>query len=102
MRYAMPVRRALLCLALSPAMLAFSCDRQAVTSASYPPANQVRVEPKPLPTDGIVTDPAAYALYQSAIEAWGERGWSAVGRICRDAVRRGAAYPDGWCPEAAD
>ncbi|WP_390549905.1 hypothetical protein [Qipengyuania sp. MTN3-11] len=37
-------------------------------------------------------------LYDSKLEGWGERGWAAVARICRDAVRKGAPYPEGWCP----
>lgn len=58
--------------------------------------------PKPQPPVEIVTDAEAEALYNSAIEAWGEEGWARITRICRDAVRRGAPYPEGWCEAAAD
>lgn len=60
------------------------------------------MEAKPqVPLEALESDEAA-RLYDSELEGWGERGWSAVGRICRDAVRRGAPYPKGWCPEAGE
>jgi hypothetical protein len=67
---------------------------------SFPPVEDVRVKPKPLPTAETFESEAAANRYESALEAWGEEGWARVGRICRDAVRKGAPYPEGWCPEA--
>lgn len=57
------------------------------------------MEPKPTPGIEILESEEADALHNSAIEGWGERGWAAVGRICRDAVRKGAPYPADWCPD---
>jgi hypothetical protein len=57
------------------------------------------VEPKPQPTDAIVTDDKASAAYNISIEDWGERGWAQVGNICRWAVRSGKTGVD--CPTVA-
>ena len=64
----------------------------------FPPSADLRVESKPVPPPDIVTDDAANARYSIAIEAWGERGWRTVARICRWAVANGAA---ATCPETA-
>jgi len=56
----------------------------------------MRVEAKPVPTAAIVTDPLAQASYDAAVESWGERGWSAVARICRWAAANGATVS---CPK---
>ena len=56
------------------------------------------METKPLPTAEVFTSSKAAATYESELEAWGDRGWAAVGRICRDAARKGAPYPADWCP----
>ena len=65
---------------------------------SYPPAEDVKPETKPLPGPEVFESEQAARQYDSDLEAWGERGWAAVARICRDAVRKGAPYPAGWCP----
>ena len=44
----------------------------------------------------IVTDPKASDAYNTDVESWGERGWLAVGRICRWAKANGATALD--CP----
>jgi len=62
-----------------------------------PPAADLRDEPKPVPTEAILTDAEAEARYNSAIEAWGERGWAQVARMCRWAVAHGSRVP---CPPA--
>jgi len=49
-----------------------------------------------VPTDAIVTDPKAGDAYNADVESWGERGWLAVGRICRWAKANGATALD--CP----
>ena len=40
-------------------------------------------EAKPVPTEAIVTDPRASALYNADVEAWGDRLHSAGLRLCR-------------------
>lgn len=62
----------------------------------------MRTETKPVPGPEVLESEAEARKFDSALEAWGERGWAAVGRICRDAVRKGAPYPEGWCPEAGE
>lgn len=84
-----------------PAMLltVSACGTPAKTFHSFPPVEDVRTEVKPLPGPEVFESDEAAQTFNSAIEAWGERGWAAVGRICRDAVRKGAPYPEGWCPK---
>ena len=89
---------------LTPALLlsVSACGTPAKTFPSFPPAADARPEVKPKPTGEVLVSEEAARLYESALEAWGDRGWQAVARICRDAVRKGAPYPDGWCdPESA-
>lgn len=61
-----------------------------------PPAADLTVEAKPVMPDAAITDDAAAAQYGSDVEAWGERGWAAVGRLCRWAAANGMAHPA--CP----
>lgn len=97
------IRQLTLALAMPAMLLTVSgCGGRGATFHTYPPAPDVRVEPKPVAGPEVFESEQAAREYDSALEAWGERGWAAVGRICRDAVRKGAPYPDGWCPEAQD
>jgi len=49
-----------------------------------------------------MTSQNAVELFNNHHDAWGREGWSRIGRICRDATRKGALYPDKWCPEAPE
>jgi hypothetical protein len=60
-----------------------------------PSAADLAVEAKPAITPAVLTDDTAAAEYDSAVEAWGERGWAAVARICRWAKSHGSRAP---CP----
>jgi len=53
-------------------------------------------EKKPAPTDDIVTDPKASALYNASVESWGDRVSAAGGRLCRFFKARGMAV---GCPD---
>lgn len=63
-------------------MLASSCAEQ---GAIAPPVADLSaaVEAKPQPTDDIATSQEAYDQYQALLEAWGDRLYSAGGRVCR-------------------
>jgi hypothetical protein len=50
----------------------------------------LRVEPKPLLDPSALGSDKALNDYDAAVEAWGERGWRTVGRLCRWAVENGA------------
>lgn len=50
---------------------------------AFPPASDLRVEPKPVPPDEVLTSRIAGEQYDNALEAHGERGWAQVGRLCR-------------------
>ncbi|WP_288759418.1 hypothetical protein, partial [uncultured Brevundimonas sp.] len=51
--------------------------------ATFPPAADLQVEPKPVLTPEAVTSEAALDAHDIALEAWGERGWATVARLCR-------------------
>jgi len=73
------------------------CGPQVEVKPLFPPPADLQVEPKPVPTDAIVTDPKAADAYNADIESWGMRGWLTVGRICRWAKANGATGLD--CPK---
>lgn len=88
--------------------LAQACAPTAETFQTYPPAADLKVEPKPQ------LDPERFQAEVSAgrgealldalqidKEAWGEEGWLRVGRICRWAVARGAELPFQCPPSTA-
>ena len=58
------------------------------------------VEQKPVPSPEIVESEQAAAEYDAAIEAWGERGWRQIGRICRYARGHGMKIDCPGPPEA--
>ena len=59
----------------------------------FPPSVDLVTDPKPVPPADIVTSAQAAADYDIAVEGWGERGWRAVGRVCRWAVANGMKDP---------
>lgn len=63
----------------------------------YPPVADLKVEPKPQLAPADLDSEAALDRHDIAIEIWGEKGWQAVGRICRWAQANGAEGLD--CPE---
>jgi hypothetical protein len=73
------VKRAIIAIVL----LCAACGERPVVG--NPPVADVEavVEKKPAPTESILTDPAASARYNAAIEAWGDRVSAAGGRLCR-------------------
>lgn len=68
-------------------------------TAGYPRLADLQAvtEAKPIPTDEIATDPQAEASYNAAVESWGDRLWSAGGRLCRYFDKAGMKGLD--CPE---
>jgi hypothetical protein len=76
---------------------ASACAKPGETFATFPPAEDVRVELKPVPSLETLESEEAGNLYESLLESWGERGWLTVQRVCDDAVRKGAVYPPDWC-----
>ena len=62
------------------------------TSIAIPPAADIRaaIEPKPQPTEEILTSSRAEADYNAALEAWGDRVRSAGVRICQWSQAAGA------------
>lgn len=69
------------------------------TGSSLPPAADLKVQPKPVPTEEILTSRIAGEQYDNAVEAWGEAGWAQIGRLCRFFDEMGMEGLD--CPPAA-
>ena len=75
------------------AVLASSCASREPRLSAYPPSADLTVEAKPVLTVEALASDNALAEHDAAVEAWGERGWAAVGRICRWSVEVGAKLP---------
>lgn len=70
-----------------------SCANSTYRLESYPPIADLRDEPKPRLRIEDGESEKALIEHDDAIEAWGERGWAAVGRICRWAKANGLPDP---------
>jgi hypothetical protein len=72
--------------------LTLSCVSACGTPAgpSLPSAADLTVEPKPVPGPETLTSDQAAQNFNIEIDAWGERGWSAVSRLCRWSKGMGA------------
>jgi len=57
-----------------------SCE---TPGTAFPSATDLRVEPKPVPPDEVLTSRIAGEMHDNAVEAWGEAGWAQIGRLCR-------------------
>ena len=79
---------------VSAAVAVASCT---TPGSSFPPAADLAVQPKPVPTVEVLTSRIAGEKYDNAVEAWGEAGWATVGRLCRFFDHMG--MPDLDCPE---
>jgi len=75
--------RSTLFLPLMLSALLTACASHGPISTPPPADIMAAVESKPLPTEAIVTDPAASARYNASVEAWGDRLRSAGLRLCR-------------------
>ena len=64
-----------------------------------PPVADLRVEPKPLLAAEALTSEQALNAHDAEVEAWGERGWLQVGRLCRWAQEMGATGVS--CPKVS-
>ena len=68
-------------------------------SPAIPPIPGLKDTPFWTSTEALASD-NALAEHDAAVEAWGERGWAAVARICRWAQAGGADLPFR-CPAPA-
>ena len=81
-----PMRYLALC---AFALAASGCGERVISTPLFPPSADLVVETKPVPPLEIVTSEQAAAEYDVAVEAWGERGWRTVARLCRYFVGHG-------------
>ena len=81
-------------------LLAPGCAHRERISPLFPPASDLKVEPKPRLDPAALDSELALDAHDIALEAWGEAGWQAVARICRWAQANGMAVACGE-PKAA-
>lgn len=88
-------RRTLLPLLLLSVTTVSACGGQERIRLGFPPAADVQaaVEPKPQPTEEILTSAQASEDYNASVEAWGDRVSAAGGRICRWITDAGGKLP---------
>lgn len=77
-------------LLLASASIVSGCGEPDRIQVALPPAQDLVIEAKPVIMPAVLESERAAAEYDSQIEAWGERGWSAVKRICLWAKAHGA------------
>lgn len=70
-------------------LLVTGCASRERVTPIYPPSADLEVEAKPIMPPEAVRSEAAGIAHDIAIEGWGERGWGAVGRLCRWAADNG-------------
>ena len=71
--------------------LAPGCATRERTRPLFPPAADLKVEPKPRLDPSALDSEAALDAHDIALETWGEAGWAALTRICRWAKANGMA-----------
>lgn len=95
-----PNKRLIACLMIASfAVAAASCETPG--AAIFPPAEDLRVKPKPVPSDDVLTSRIAGEKHDNAVEAWGEEGWATVARACRFWRAQGMPLPFA-CPVPPD
>lgn len=77
-------------MSVSVGVAAASCATQGST---WPSAEDLRVEPAPVPTADILTSRVAGERYDNARDAHSEAGWAKVGRLCRFFAGQGMPLP---------
>lgn len=65
------------------------CATTGSTPGPFPPASDLKRESKPSLSPADLESDAALDAHDAAIEAWGERGWATVDRLCRFFDRMG-------------
>lgn len=63
-------------------LLVPGCGPKERLTPIYPPSADLQREQKPLLRPSDLGSEAALDAHDIAVEAWGERGWNAVGRLC--------------------
>jgi hypothetical protein len=76
-------------LPLALGLIVQGCGAPGQIRPVFPSAIDLAAEAKPVPSLDVLTSDVAAEQYNSSVEAWGERGWSAIARICRWSARLG-------------
>lgn len=90
------MRRPFLMASLTIASFGVAVASCATPVLIQPPVESLRVEPKPVPSEDVLTSRIAGEQHDNAVEAWGEKGWSFVAEQCRFWKRQGM---DLDCPD---
>jgi hypothetical protein len=91
-----------LTLNLTIAIAAAAVASCATPVSTWPSAEDLRPDPKPVPSIEILTSREAGEKHDNAVEAWGERRDAAVGRLCRFFRDQGMSLPFTCPPRPAD
>ena len=78
------------CQVLSAVSILSACAKPASPTLAFPPAADLAVPAKPVPSVEILTSAKASAAHSSAVEAWGDGLALQIGRLCRWAEEMGA------------
>lgn len=73
--------------------LVSGCATKERVTPLFPPHADLRAEPKPRLRPEDLASEAALDRHDIELEAWGERGWLAIARVCRWSVENGAVLP---------
>lgn len=76
-----------------------SCGTQGLSRL---PVEDLKVQPKPEPSEEVLTSRIAGEMHDNAVEAWGEAGWAQVGRLCRFYQTMGVKRLDCPVPESPE
>jgi hypothetical protein len=91
---------------LTACLMIVSCGVAAAScgtlGATRPPVEDLKVQPKPVPSDDVLTSRVAGEMHDNAVEAWGEAGWAQVGRLCRFFDATGMRRLDCPVPESPE
>lgn len=68
---------------------------------AWPPAEDLRVRPKPQPPEAVLWSREAGEKHDNAIEADGDASRAQIGRLCRFFAARGMPLPFA-CPPAPE
>ena len=75
---------------VSCAAVVASCE---TPGGPRPSVEDLRVTPKPVPSDEVLVSREAGEKHDNAVEAWGEAGWAMVARQCRFWRDQGMTLP---------
>lgn len=78
-----------LLLLLTSSLAVSACETPKLALQTYPPVDDLKAPPKPVPTIDILTSAAASARHSANVEVWGDGLALQIHRVCVWAKDRG-------------